>query len=96
MNTAITFRPPAGLPRVADKPGWQNTFEVRSQSSGHVYRVAQNTETRQWGCSCAGFCIKKAGKPRGCKHLKSMGLREHEIHGNALLTGGKGGKRLAS
>ena len=96
MSNAIELRRPAGCPEVSSKPGWEKTFEIRSQSSDSVYRVARNQETGQWGCSCIGYAMKKSGKPRGCKHLRSMGLQEHEIHGNARIGSGRtASKRLA-
>ena len=29
---------------------WENRFEVRSESSGRIYIVAQNIKKRHWAC----------------------------------------------
>jgi hypothetical protein len=86
-STAVELYRPAGCPALPDKPGWEKTFEVRSESSGSKYRVARNVESGQWGCSCIGYCLKKEGRPRKCKHLTAMGLQPNQIHGNDRLTG---------
>jgi hypothetical protein len=69
MNTAITIRLPQNTPMLPDSKGWTNRFEIRSQSSGRVYIVAQRTGSRSWGCSCPGWL-----RYRKCKHLEAIGL----------------------
>lgn len=47
-------------------------IEIKSASSDRLYVVALSNATGEWQCSCPGWCMKKPGKPRGCKHLKAM------------------------
>ena len=73
--------PPAGsgqgmtiyVPRNAvflkDNAGWTNRFDIKSESSDNLYRIAQNKHKRYWGCSCPGWISH-----RNCKHLRAMGL----------------------
>jgi len=49
-----------------------NRLEIASESSNRLYVVAQSKTTGEWQCSCPGWCIKRPGKPRGCKHLTAM------------------------
>ena len=55
-----------------DNPSHQNRIEIKSESSTRKYIVSQNKATGEWGCSCPGWCMKKAGQPRKCKHLTTM------------------------
>lgn len=76
MNLPILrIVPSAKLP---DNAQWQHRFEVRSQSSGRIYVVAQNKAKRHWACSCPGW-----KRHRTCKHLTTLSLpsyeRPHEI-----------------
>lgn len=48
---------------------YTNRFEIKSESSGRIYVVAQNKDTKGWSCSCPGWI-----RHRKCKHLESMGL----------------------
>ena len=54
---------------LADNAQWQNRFQVRSQSSGNVYIIAQRKTSHSWGCSCRGWI-----RWRNCKHLKACGI----------------------
>lgn len=49
-----------------------NRIEIRSESSNRLYIVAQARISGEWQCSCPGWVMKKAGKERGCKHLKAV------------------------
>lgn len=49
-----------------DGAGWQNRFEIPG-STGRVYRIAQRTTDKTWGCSCPGWIHH-----RTCKHIKAM------------------------
>lgn len=69
------------LATIAKQHGWNllpdnathsNRIEIRSESSNRVYVVAQNKTSGQWGCSCPGWIIKRAGRERSCKHLAAM------------------------
>lgn len=55
-----------------DNSQYTNRFEIASESSNRVYIVAQNKSTGEWSCSCPGWIIKKSGKERTCKHLKTL------------------------
>lgn len=50
----------------------QFRIEIQSASSDRVYVVAMRLSSKQWECSCPGWIFKRAGKPRSCKHLKTM------------------------
>lgn len=83
--TALALRHmPEGAIRLPDNDQWHNRFEIRSETSGRKYVIAQNKRTGQWGCSCPGYRIPKHGV-RYCKHLQNgCGLSLAQIHGNAL------------
>jgi hypothetical protein len=57
---------------LADNAQWMNRVEIRSESSSRLYVVAQNKQTKDWGCSCPGWAIKRHGRERTCKHLQKM------------------------
>ncbi len=61
-----------GVVALPDNNSHQNRLEIASQSSDRVYVVAQSKNTGEWQCSCPGWVIKRPGKERSCKHLKSM------------------------
>jgi len=69
MKKDITI---AGCTALEDNNSHTNRFEIASESSNRLYVVAQNKATGEWGCSCPGWIIKKAGKERTCKHLKAL------------------------
>jgi hypothetical protein len=52
-----------------DNGQWTNRFEIRSESSDRIYRIAQNKSGRHWGCSCPAWCHR-----RKCKHLDALKL----------------------
>lgn len=56
-----------GADILPDNDQWTFRMEIRSETSGRLYVVAQNKKTKQWGCSCPRWKTK-----RTCKHLKSM------------------------
>jgi hypothetical protein len=75
MTTATnlpTLRVPADA-CLADNKQWTNRFEIRSSSSGRVYRVAQHKTGRYWGCSCPSYCYGRKGS-KSCKHLSALSL----------------------
>jgi len=55
--------------KLPDNGQWTNRFEVRSETSGRVYLVAQNIRKRHWACSCPGW-----KRHRKCKHLILLGI----------------------
>ena len=57
-----------------DNDQWRFRFEVRSETSGNIYIVAQNIKKKHWGCSCPGY-----KRYRKCKHLQSMGIPTNEV-----------------
>lgn len=77
MSAAIAIRRPPGAVALPDNDQWEMRFEIKSESSNRVYTVARNKKTQHWGCSCPGYCAH-----RKCKHLRSMGVPETQIHGN--------------
>ena len=56
-----------------DNDQWQNRFEVRSETSGRIYVIAQHKNKKHWGCSCPGW-----KRHRRCKHLESIGIPSYE------------------
>ena len=63
LNIPFDFTP---LP---DNTEWTNRFEIKSESSNRIYRIAQNKKKRFWGCNCPGWISRKK-----CKHLTALGL----------------------
>ena len=61
-----------GLTILEDNKTHTNRMEVRSESSNRLYVVSQAKASGEWQCSCPGWIMKRAGKPRGCKHLGAM------------------------
>jgi len=55
-----------------DKPGWQHTMGVRSESSDRLYRVAQRRTDGVWGCNCPAWISAKGSPKPPCKHLRPM------------------------
>ena len=60
--------------KLPDNSGWQNRFEIKSQSSNKIYIVAQSKKLKHWGCSCPGWIFG-----RKCKHLTAIGLPNHML-----------------
>lgn len=69
MSRALTL---ANLPALPETTTHANRMEIKSESSNRVYVIAQMKYTGEWQCSCPGWVMKKAGKPRGCKHLTEL------------------------
>ena len=69
-NLTIYIERAAVLP---DNNQWQNRFEVRSETSGRIYVIAQHRLKKHWGCSCPGWKCH-----RRCKHLESIGIPSYE------------------
>ena len=57
-----------------DNDQWENRFEIHSETSDRIYIIAQHKKKRYWGCSCPGWRAY-----RKCKHLQTIGLKNHEI-----------------
>jgi len=68
MNLPILYKP-RGSVSLPDNKQWENRFEVRSESSGRIYIIAQNIKKRYFACSCPGW-----KRHRHCKHLSTLGL----------------------
>lgn len=64
--------------RLPDNDQWEHRFEIRSESSGRIYIIAQNKAKRHWACSCPAWRTR-----RTCKHLATLALpayeRPHEV-----------------
>ena len=61
-----------GIPehvRMPDNSAYTNRFQVRSESSGSLYTIAQSKSGRWWSCSCPSWIRRKR-----CKHLDALGL----------------------
>ena len=52
-----------------DKGVWRYRFNIPSETTDRLYKVAQHKEKKYWGCSCPGW-----KKHRHCKHLRNIGL----------------------
>ena len=55
--------------RLEDNAAWTNRFQVKSESSGSLYTIAQSKSGRFWGCNCPGWIRHKK-----CKHLQTLEL----------------------
>lgn len=71
----------ANIAKIADQLGLEilpenkthkNRMEIRSETSNRIYVIAQAKTSGEWQCSCPGWILKRAGKDRGCKHLKAI------------------------
>jgi len=62
----------AGCKALEENKTHTNRFEIASESSNRLYVVSQSKSTGEWQCSCPGWIIKKPGKERTCKHLRSL------------------------
>jgi hypothetical protein len=69
MANGITLYLPNSVKILPDNDQWTNRFEIRSESSGRIYVIAQNKNRRSWGCSCPGW-----KRHRNCKHLQTIGV----------------------
>jgi hypothetical protein len=56
-----------------DNDQWRFRFEIKSESSGRLYTIAQHKEKKHWGCSCPAWRVH-----RHCKHLDALGIPGHE------------------
>lgn len=63
-----------------DNAVWTNRFDIKSESSDRLYRIAQNKKKRYWACSCPAWITR-----RSCKHLSAMGLPGNEEPFEAML-----------
>lgn len=61
-----------GTVALSDNNTHENRMEVKSESSNRIYIVSRSKANGEWQCSCPGWCVKKPGKERSCKHLKAM------------------------
>jgi hypothetical protein len=77
---AIVIHRPQGSALLPDNQNFTNRFEVRSESSDHVYIVAQNKANRGWSCGCFGWI-----RHRHCKHLRALGLPSNQTPYEALV-----------
>ncbi len=68
-GAVVTFTLPSGSVALPDNTQWTNRFEIKSESSGRIYTVAQHKTSRYWACSCPGWI-----RFRKCKHLSTIGL----------------------
>ena len=76
MATEIVKRPilPLGCKFLDDNAQWTNRFEIKSETSGNKYIVAQHKTKRHFACSCRGYI-----RHRKCKHLMNLGLPCFEV-----------------
>ena len=65
---AIVVRPPDSR-LLPDTKTHVNRFEIKSETSGDIYIVAQNRSGRFWSCGCHGWIRWKH-----CKHLDALRL----------------------
>ena len=72
MSNIVKVAEQLGLKVLEDNKTHANRLEIKSESSNRLYVVAQAKSDGEWQCSCPGWVMKRAGKPRGCKHLKVM------------------------
>ena len=83
MPQALTIPQSSLLP---DNAAYTNRFQVRSQSTGNIYTVAQSKKGKWWSCSCKGWIRHKH-----CKHLRELGLPGNyqpllvSVNGNRVL-----------
>ena len=84
MGTAVAIRV-AGSVALPANAQWENRFEIRSETSGRIYIVAQNKAKRHWGCSCPGWRTRRA-----CKHLAAIGLPANERPYEARIEASRG------
>ena len=66
--------------RLPDNAQWTNRFQVKSETSGSLYTIAQNKSGRFWGCNCPGWIRHKT-----CKHLTAMQLPSYQRPFEAVL-----------
>jgi hypothetical protein len=76
-------RMPQGVHQDPDNAAWTNRFEIKSESSDRLYRIAQNKSRGYWACSCPGWISRRC-----CKHLKALGLPCNEQPYEATLKAG--------
>jgi len=79
----MVVRMPAGSKIDPDNAQWTNRFEIKSESSDRLYRIAQNKNRGYWACSCPGWISR-----RNCKHLRALGLPGNEQPFEATLKAG--------
>jgi hypothetical protein len=82
-QTGMVVHIPSDARMLPDNNQWTNRFQIKSESSGALYTIAQNKRKRYWGCDCPGWISR-----RKCKHLTSMGLPAHEEPFEAKLKQG--------
>ena len=82
MANLIIYKPADRC--LPDNATHTNRFEIKSESSERMYRVAQKKSTGSWGCSCPGWV-----RNRKCKHLIALGLPCYEVPFEATLKAGE-------
>jgi hypothetical protein len=73
MGGIPTIRKPPGSVALPNNAQWENRFEIRSETSGRIYIIAQNKTKRHFACSCPSWRTR-----RKCKHLTTLGLPGNE------------------
>src|SRR5271154_398921 len=82
-GTGMVVHIPSDARMLPDNNQWTNRFQIKSESSGALYTIAQNIRKRYWGCDCPGWISR-----RKCKHLRNMGLPAGEEPFEAKLKQG--------
>lgn len=60
---------PEDAKELPDNALWKNRFEIKSETSGATYIIAQNKTTGRWGCSCPSWKMRSRN---WCKHLEAL------------------------
>ena len=85
-SKALAINVPEGAEMLPDNAQWTNRMQIKSESSGRLYTIAQNKSGRFWGCNCPGWIGHKK-----CKHLQALGLPGYYKPFEALLKQGSAG-----
>src|SRR5271167_1193825 len=87
---ALALNIPYAYQPLPDNDQYTNRFDIKSESSNKLYRIAQHKKRRSWSCSCPGWISR-----RKCKHLSALGLPnfnvpfEPKLKSGSMKTAGK-------
>lgn len=73
-NNELVLYIPASAERIPDDNRYENKFDIPSETSDNIYRIAQSKSGRWWSCECFGW-----RKHKHCKHLDELGIPGHYI-----------------
>jgi|WetSurMetagenome_2_1015567.scaffolds.fasta_scaffold62064_4 hypothetical protein len=71
MTTSLI---PSGFTELPDNNTHTHRFEIKSETSDRVYKMARSRSNNKWQCNCPGWIFQKCPPDmrKPCKHLRAL------------------------